>query len=92
MGDQFDIVDISMLNYAEDLEIAPMDLMIIVRTVVHFASGLRSVNGAPAPSHTHRMPDALRHRATSLGQQSTRWTFPWYGHPELTRRLSPQVS
>ena len=30
-GHDFDVEDISMLNYAEDLEIAPLDLMIIVR-------------------------------------------------------------
>jgi hypothetical protein len=30
MGDEFDVEDISMLNYAEDLDIAPVDLMVVV--------------------------------------------------------------
>jgi hypothetical protein len=30
MGDEFDVDDISILNYAEDLDIAPLDLMIVV--------------------------------------------------------------
>jgi hypothetical protein len=58
-GDRFDVKDVSMLNYAEDLEIAPMDLVIIVRTVIHFTLGLRSVNDAPVSSNTYRIVDAL---------------------------------
>lgn len=31
MGDDFDVEDISLRNYADDLDIAPMELMIVVR-------------------------------------------------------------
>jgi hypothetical protein len=34
MGDDFDVEDISMRNYADDLDIAPMELMIVVRAVM----------------------------------------------------------
>ena len=33
MGDDFDVEDISMRNYADDLDIAPMELMIVVCAV-----------------------------------------------------------
>lgn len=37
MGDDFDVEDISMRNYANDLDIAPMELMIVVRAVMSLA-------------------------------------------------------
>ena len=36
MGDEFEVEDISMLDYAEDLDIAPLDLMIVVCDASHF--------------------------------------------------------
>ena len=32
---EFDVEDISMCKYAEDVDIAPLDLIIVVRTITH---------------------------------------------------------
>jgi hypothetical protein len=50
-----------MLNYAEDLDIAPMELMVVVRAVTPLTLGLQSANGAP--SHVYLMSDILWRRA-----------------------------
>jgi hypothetical protein len=41
MGDEFDVEDISMLNYAEDLDIAPVDLMVVVSAVTLLTLGTK---------------------------------------------------
>ncbi len=33
--DEFDVEDVCMRNYAEDVDIAPIELMIVVRAVTH---------------------------------------------------------
>ncbi|KAH9003295.1 hypothetical protein EDB86DRAFT_2345325 [Lactarius hatsudake] len=47
-GQDFDVDDISMLNYAEDLDIAPLDLMIIDK---------RHPTGLPPGTDSSKLPD-----------------------------------
>jgi hypothetical protein len=61
MGDDFDVEDNSMLNYAEDLDIAPLDLMIVVCAAMLLALGLQPTNGAP--SHVYLTSDVPWRRA-----------------------------
>lgn len=60
MGDEFDVEDISMLNYAEDLDIAPLDLMIVVCAAMLLTLGLHPANGVP--SHAYLTSDILWRR------------------------------
>ena len=61
MGDDFDVEDISLRNYADDLDIAPMELMIVVRADMFSHFGLQSANWQP--SHVYFMSNILWHCA-----------------------------
>lgn len=50
MGDDFQVDDISLRNYADDLDIAPMELMIVVRAVMLLTLGLQFTNWPPSPA------------------------------------------
>ena len=52
MGDEFDVEDIGMLSYAEDLDIAPLDLVIVVCAATLLTLGLQPANGAPSHVYT----------------------------------------
>ena len=68
-----------MREYAEDVDIAPIELMIIVRTVIYrFDGQLMICPGPPISCHDRR---AL---LTTIGQEQPLRAFPWYRLPLLT--------
>lgn len=77
-----------MLKYAEDVDIAPLDLIIVVRTIIHryasyFVCGQLTVCLRPFVSC--RTLYVWRHtRLTTIGQERILGASPWYRLPQFT--------
>lgn len=86
MGDDIDVEDISMRNYADDLDIAPMELMIVVRAVMFLTLWLQSADWRPSHVLFH-----VGHTMAPLGPQSHRRVSPWHELQQPPRCLLPEV-
>lgn len=89
MGDAFDVEDISMRNYADDLDIAPMELMIVVRAVMFMTLDCSLLTGRPRMFISRRTCYGVA--LTSLGSQSLRRASPWHELQQAPRCLLPEV-
>jgi hypothetical protein len=85
MGDEFDVEEISMLSYAEDLEIAPLDLMIVVCEAALLTLDCSLLTVLPRTFISRRTYYGVAF--TSLGPQSPRRTSSWYRPQQPPRRL-----
>ena len=85
---EFDVEDISMWKYAEDVDIAPLDLIIVVRTIIHryssyFVCGQLTVCLRPFVSCRTRY--VWRHTLlTTIGQERILGASPWHRLPQFT--------
>jgi len=90
MGDDFDVEDISMRNYADDLDIAPMELMIVVRAVMSLTWDCCLLTGRPRTFISR--PTYFGVALTSSGPQSPRRASPWHEIRQPPQCLLPEVA